>query len=252
MKQLRKISRCGLKQATDVMQWYFSRAFLNKDISNPKHKQEIATELLQEIQYIPYAVEQDHWMQELSGRLRTSVEVLRDNLKQIQREQKEFKTGKKVSEIQPTKIISEKKTRLDSLLEQVLGIILRFPALASESQFVVGSQALSTGMTKDLYEMLKKQYTEFKVVDIEALRAFCASEERTENPVDVLLMQAGKDFSELSEIDAKKELDTLISLTKDAYIKQERVRLQELIVEAEKNGDTAQLEHFMRELIELK
>ncbi|MBI2436171.1 MAG: DNA primase [Candidatus Magasanikbacteria bacterium] len=251
LKKNKQIWFDAVEHATDVMQWYFDRAFLNRDITDPKDKQSIANELLQEIKNIPYAVEQDHWMQELSGRLRTSIEVLRENLKQLRQEQKDLKIGKKPLENQVTQIITLKKTRLDALTERILSIIVKFPILASVDAFFISSQALSTGIVSDLYEMLKKQYTQNKVVDIDAIRAFCATSENSENGIDVLLMEAEKDFANLKEEDTRKELTTLITLSKEAYIKQERTRLQELVKEAEKVGDNNQLMSLLLQLKKL-
>ena len=46
----------SVKDASDIMDWYFERAFGGRNTDNPKEKQQIANELLPEIARIPYAV----------------------------------------------------------------------------------------------------------------------------------------------------------------------------------------------------
>src|SRR3989338_4399265 len=71
----------AVKDASDIMAWYVSRAFAEKDVANPKQKQQIASELLPNIAMIPFAVERDHWLREVASRLSVDVSVLREDLK---------------------------------------------------------------------------------------------------------------------------------------------------------------------------
>lgn len=242
----------AVEQAQDVMQWYFTRAFLEKDLKNPKHKQEIANELLREIRNIPYAVEQDHWLQELSSRLRTGVEVLRENLRQLRDDEKELKQGKKQEPDIKHNVIVEKKNQLDFLIENFLTLLLKFPKLGKNDMFCISSQALSTDIYRGLYETLKNTYTDNSIVDTNSVRNTFDIGENSENIVDILLMRAEKDFANLKENMACVELDKAVARMKDAYIREERQRLQELMAQAEKTGDKEKLDMLIEQFRGLK
>ncbi|PLX28946.1 DNA primase [Candidatus Parcubacteria bacterium] len=232
----------SVSQAQDVMKWYFDRAFVGKDVKNPKDKQIIATELLREIKNIPFAVEKDHWLQELNSRLGVDMTVLRENMAEIKEEvTRKGKIEKKKEEINIKEI---KKTRLDLLVESFLIMALKFHKQLSTFTFQL-LPSLSTGPYRNLYESVKNAYTS-GVLNIDQLRNDFHREGQ-ENIVDVLLMQGEKDFATLSEKDAKIEIEKLSNTIKNEWLASERKRLQAAISNAEKAGDKDALAQLMKE-----
>ena len=101
----------AVKNAKAVMDWYFNRAFANKDLGDPRQKQEISSTLLSEIKNIPYAVERDHWLQLLAQKLSVDVAVLREDLKNAEIRKEDLRYKKEDIRVVDQNI-NNKKTRL--------------------------------------------------------------------------------------------------------------------------------------------
>lgn len=232
-------------EAEDIMSWFFTRALANKNLSDPKQKQQIASALLAEIGKIPYAVERDHWLQELSRKISVDVAVLREDLVRVKEQGSKIKEqGSKGVEV---KTVNAPTTRLDLLVERLLALVLRFPHLSLISYHL----SLSTlSPYSELYEMLKRQYTETNSIDLQNVRIFFAREGQ-ENIVDVLLMKGEKDFSDFNADDARKEAGQLMQEIKMEWVKKERARLQHEITEAERNSDAERLSYLIAEFQKL-
>ncbi|OGH90791.1 MAG: DNA primase [Candidatus Magasanikbacteria bacterium RIFOXYC2_FULL_39_8] len=238
----------AVAHAEDVMQWYFNRAFAGKDIHNPKQKQVIATELLREIGRIPYAVERDHWLQELGVRLGVDVAVLRDDMARVKSEEKNNKPRNQETK-KPTPIQSVEKTRLDLLIERLLILMLRFPDIIRNSKFEIRNSVLSTGPYASLYETVQRQYTSGGIIIDQLHDEF--DHPGQENIIDILLMAGEKDFATLTSGEVEKEFSNLCVLIKDEWQKQEQKRLQQEIIQAEKAHDTEKINILMEEFKKL-
>lgn len=235
-------------QAEDVMSWFFKRALANKNLSDPKQKQQVASVLLAEIAKIPYAVERDHWLQELGQRLGVDAGVLREDLLRFKEKDTRYKftassAGGQDTKGSETQTVNAPTTRHDLLVDRFLALLLRFPHLSLITYHV----SLSTlSPYSELYEMLKKQYTETNSIDLQNVSIFFAREGQ-ENIVDVLLMKGEKDFSDFSEDNARKECEHLMQEIKMEWVKKERGRLQHEITEAERSGNAERLSYLMDE-----
>jgi len=240
----------AVKNASEVMNWYFVRAFNNKNLDNPKDKQQVASELLDKIQHIPYAVERDHWLQELGHRLGVDISVLRDDLTRIKSEEKTLIEKKIFDKDIEKKVINLPESRLDGLVKTFLILFLRFK---DSVKVVTGlfsiDLSLSTGKYNELYEKLKSMYNE-RNNDITHVRDYF-SQENQENIVDVLLMQGEKDFFVFTEDEAKKDLQDLSKAIKEEWLKQERNRIQNELSLAESEGDVDRVNELMRDFQKL-
>lgn len=241
----------AVDDAVDVMRWYFDRAFLNRDILNPKHKQAIANELLAEIARIPFSVEQDHWVQELSHLLRVDAPVLRDDLKRIQtgRHAAANHTVKSVDPAIAPVIRKAEVTRLDRLATQLIMLIIRYPATATSFWTQLPDKALSTSVHAALYETLKLAYSTNGKIDIDQVRhALLPS---LQHDLDVLLMKAESDVFAFLRDDAKaveREYLLVIEQVRAAYVHERRQELQVQLEIAEKQGQTDRISHILTEL----
>lgn len=239
----------SVKNASEVMNWYFSRAFAHKDLNNPKDKQAIASELLSKIQHIPYAIERDHWLQELSHRLGVDISVLRDDLQRVKSEESSSNSNN-VNLAGKNKVAEEKLevvvplTRLDSLVERFLALLLRFfdKSQGIDQLFSI-DLSLSTGKYSALYEKLKSMYNEGNN-DIQHVREFFSTENQ-ENIVDVLLMLGEKDFFGFSDKDVKNELIVLSKTVREEWLKEERKRVQQEMIHAESEGNSVKVDELL-------
>ncbi len=227
----------AVEKAQDIMNWYFDRAFKDKTLDNPKIKQQIANELLPEISRIPYAVERDHWLSQLSHRLGVEVSVLRDDslriLKETQRTLRTHVPAETKSEGQ----LRTKQDRLELLWDRFFALLLLTPELVVKipSQFFT-IDLFSTAWHKDLYEIVKLSYTQHIPCDFTHVREHY-SQDQTENPIDVLLLIGEKDFSDLTLVAREYELSTLVNQIRSEWIKQRRTQIQNALIDAESKGE---------------
>ncbi|PIZ92427.1 MAG: DNA primase [Candidatus Magasanikbacteria bacterium CG_4_10_14_0_2_um_filter_41_10] len=228
----------AVKNASPVMNWRFSRAFAGKNLSDPIEKQKIVDKLLPKIVIISYAVERDHWLQQLASRVGVDTSILREDMKRV--EQKGPHVQVAPSSSAPAKPVAKKTfSRSEQLFEQYLMAILasgdgstleqvqedRFPQIKEMSLY-------------PLYEKLKVQYTTDRSLHTDALREFFVNSEG-ENILDVLSLKAGLALSDLDANALKKESEETLFSFHDT-LRQIRLSSLELSLrqaEAEKDHD---------------
>ncbi len=238
----------AVDSAQDIMQWYLDTAFKHKDINDPRQKQAIANEILQEIARIPHAVEQDHWLQELAGRLHVDVAVLRQDLARVAKSQKaDVHTATHVAKSETPRIIQKEKKqsdRLEQLHERIFALWIRFHGLFPEDWCTKLETTLSTSQYVGLYEMIKKQYTLDSSIDIEQFRA-SLEQGSTAETFDKLLLKSDLLFPGFTQRNAKEDIEQVIKHIHDEWLYQERLRLQHDIATAEKSGDKKRLQELL-------
>lgn len=235
----------AVENAQEVMEWYFEKAFANKDLHNHKHKQTVANELLPEIALIQYAVERDHWLKELGSRLGVEVSVLREDLERVRSHKSEIINHKSPD---PTSQKPEARTKLDVLIEAYLALVLKFPELLSISVDQTLQTILSTVDCGALYEAIKKQYNEEKQLNIEKL--LLGVNFGNQEKINILLLQGEWQFSGMEPVEAQKEMEKLMISVKEEWRKEKMRRLQLEIEKAEKVGDKELVKKLLQELIE--
>lgn len=235
------------QQAVDgavlVMDWYFHRAFAGKDIANPKHKQAIANILLPEISRIPFAVEQDHWLQKLSGQLGVSADVLRDDMGRIVADQKPIAAPKSVAA--PVERTQAPPSQLQLLADEfwafvlTRGIPLEEPFIALEALFASSSYA-------PLYEAVKLRYTSGASVDATSLGEVLP--EVLASRIPGLLLKGDEAFSAISDKEAAVTFGQVAHRLKSLWKKQETKKLEARISQAEARQDAGEVAALMQQL----
>lgn len=238
----------AVEQAQDVMSWYFDRVLGSRDLSHPRDKQLAADELLREIARMPYAIEQDHWLKELSGRIGVDVPVLREDLKRVDKK----KESPKVVTVKSQTVTKKVDSRLETLAEQYFCLLLKFPsALSAELKHPALKQAFSTTRFNTLYEAVENQYTNTGSLDTQVLRNTMGTD-NTENIVDVLLMKAELDFLDITEQSAKNEAIKFLEQIKKTWKQGRRKQIELAIVQAEQSGDKVALQRLLEEFQSLQ
>ncbi len=233
--------------AKDVMDWYFDRVFTKFDKTDLQQKQKIANILLDEISRIPYAVEKDHWMKELSVRLGVEIEVLKQDINRIVNNKKTI--GAQTAGVQEKRQI-DKTPRYQLMIESLLSLILRFPEVASKSWSEIEKIDFSTSKYLPLYLELKKQYNTDKSINVDNLRDLL-HKDNSENPVDILLMKAELDFLAVRGKEIEQELEKLINQISKSFRKSKQKELEIEIAQAEKQGNKELLIKLLKEFNDL-
>ncbi|MEK7084411.1 MAG: DNA primase, partial [Patescibacteria group bacterium] len=206
----------AVRGAKDVIAWHMEKAFSGRDIADPRQKQMVANEVLSQVVRIPFAVEREHWLQELSGRLRVDAAVLREDMIRLRESQKSKVFSQKSIVKDADRPIEKKLDRLALLGERLLALLLRFPELISISNL----QSPISNQTP-LYTSLKAMYTTNHSIDLDALRKV-HEHSNGENIIDVLLLYGEKEFFALQNKEAEKELEWLTAQISDEWGKKRR------------------------------
>jgi len=239
LKNNPKIWFDAVENSQDVMEWYFDKALANRNIGNHKHKQMIVNDLLPEIALIPYAVEKDHWLRLLSEKLGVDVAVLREDMARVKSEIRDPRSET------TTEIIIKKKTPIEMRIELLFGLVLKFDELVVNLVKADMDLVLVDSNLAPLYEKIKIQYNDYKHIDADKLRSAFVGEQ--ENPVDRLVLQGDWEFDDFSIEKSREELNNLILLIKEDWIRQKRRELQTKIEQAEKNKDQTLIKQLLEE-----
>lgn len=233
--------RC-VQQAKDVMDWSFARVFSSGSTDTPQGRQKVVDALLPEIAEIPYAVERDHWLRELAQRVGVDVQVLHEDLKRFNNQDKKLNVSQ-VTETKEVAPVQKKQSRFDLLLERAFVLVLRYP---DQKRFFEGISPQMVEKTQygELYEKIKEAYTSKAAFEPAALDL--TKDASQENIVDVLVMKGDLLFPQVPDI--QKELEqTFHSLKLEWHKKQREVLTRELKV-AEDSGDQDLVKKIIHQL----
>lgn len=262
--------------ATGIMEWYFNRTFLKKNISDARQKQEIVDILLPEIARIPFAVERDHWLQELAGRLSVDAVVLREDMRRIAKEKPAHDASHRPAAASASSNAVSDENKLSGvpaeesglrpislayapgntdkdpasyrfffLAERLAILLFRFPSLIEGATERLLSLPVSATGYGPLYDAMQIQYTVGGTIDIEAIRREYAAAK--ENPIDLLLMKGELEFAGMQEQEAQKEADRLLGEMKKEWITKRRKELECDIIVAEKARDQNRVAGLIQE-----
>ena len=250
LKKNKEVWFDAVEKATDIMNWYFAGAFKNKNIQAPQEKQKVAEILIAEIIKIPYPIERDFWLHELSSRLGVSMEVLREQM-QVSKV-KQLKTGhvaKKEGDTRPVAQKSVPSTRLDKLLERLIILSLRFSKNLPPATFSSEFSLLQGSPHYPIYETLKSLYNN-GVIDLSSVREQLTVNNLDE-PLEILLLKGEQEFFDYTEADALLDLQNVVEQILSEEKKDKRRILQDQIEMAEKRGDTDALNILLKQFQEI-
>lgn len=234
----------AVEQAQDIMQWYVDRAFHGKNLHDPKHKQHIANELLPEIARIPFAIEQDHWLQTLGSLLQVDIAVLREDLKRVV-PNAPVQEHRVASSERISSTVVQSPTREELLQERLYMLVLKYPTMPLKEAFLGLAPALQSGRYAPLYEQLKIQYTTAVSVDTESLQ------DHEGYAIQILLLKADEEFSNISLKQAHQEASQLIASIDNEWKKTKRIGLERAIASAQQKGDAQRVASLLQEFQQL-
>lgn len=246
----------SVENAVDVMRWYFDREFKGKDLTSPRQKQEIANALLGEIVRIPYAVERDHWLQELSYRLKVDVEVLREDIKRILNGRKASshtaKEAPRAPEPQKKPEPQKPVSRLDALVEQIFILLWKLKTVDKDLFASLPGNILSTSLYAPLYERLRLAYSISDKIVLDDLRHVLTPSLDTQ--INHLLLKGEWGFFATIKNDEtfiRKEMQPLVDQIRKEYTLERRKVLHAELEKAEKGRQGDRVTEIIKELQQL-
>ena len=224
-----------IKEARDVLEFFFEKAFEKFDAKTPNGKKEIAKELLPVIKRIPNAIVRFHWIEKLAENLHVTQESVEKELAKVpfQKEARKQQVGIKTEEGRAKDSEREKKqTRQEMLEDQLLSFFLQekkgIDLLQEEDMRFFSTDGLQ------LFSALKKHE-----VDLEKLK------EDLSPALFQKIQIAGLKIEVMGEVDSiEEEAQKTIQRMKNLYLKKQLEALSLRIREAEKAGDDTQVQAF--------
>lgn len=234
--------KSSIVAAVDIMQWYTDQAFLCRDLHDPKHRQAVANEILPEISRIPYALERDHWLRIVAGRLGVDVSVLREDMgapKKADAKQQARSGRLHVKEDIPAAL-----TRAEKLFERLVMLMLAFPGECPPMS--IDPMDFPVSPYTRLYELIKAEYTAAHGMNIDRLREL--SRPSLSTFVDTLLLRVDEEFISAEVGQAREEYHWIVTEMLASTKKSRMQALEGRIAQAEAVGNTEEVMVLLREL----
>jgi DNA primase len=236
-----------VEEAMDSMEWYFKTVFEKYSIKNPKEKQTIATILLEQISHLPSAVEKDHWIKRLAESLRVDREVLFAEMKAPGKNRTSYRASAEDKKNNTkTTVLSEKQSRLEILNHAIWALIVKFPKLYETRRSDLKADYFKGSVLASLYELCQTYYNNGEL-DIVAIKNRLIKP-NSQSLVDILLLQAERDYFYFNSKEAEEEFQKLLSSIKQEWTKNRRKEIEAEIREAEIKNDQHTLTTLLREI----
>jgi len=257
------------------MEYYFDLALKGLNQADINYQLKTARQLLPQISKINNKIEIDYWLKKMSQKIAIAEDILREELAKILKNTGGFKAR------EVENLGSEKKEFLPKdlqLFRQLLAIVLKYPPLLPKIIDGLKTEYLSNQITLDLYKRLVFFYTESVglkpylfgdnlSIDLYGLISdFLKDDKAGSSPLgeennsdsqeligllNESFLLANKDFGELSEREARSELETILRILNNDYLNKKINLLNQELKEAETQDDRERTLNLSWELAEL-
>lgn len=253
----------AIKNAVDIMDYYFYVTLKDLDLNNLTDKRKAASILLKAIAKIGEPVSESHYLEKLASLIKVAEADLRLVLEKYRAKISKNSTSRQIPE-RPNITMRSKyssingislpaleqtiKTSLynDFLLEYLLALILKFKS--QPSSFARLNLEAEPALFKDqelfaLYKVLKETYNnQQELADIP---------QRFKNLILKLELLAGKEFSSLNVDEAQKEIERLLENLNKNILRSQIQKLTFQLKILENGGQQAEALELSRQIQEL-
>lgn len=241
IKQGVKYWQEAIKNARNIMDFYFIKVFNQFDPNNPEAKKEIAAKLLKQISKLADKVEQNHWLGKLAEKLGVPENILRETFNNYLAKSQPVR-----SDAVAPKLV--RKSREEQLAQQVLALALKYPKNLEYIIDHLGKESVPTKQLADIYIELVLYYNKDKEFVYSKFENLLASKDKELiNLTSTLMLLADKDFFDFTDDQIKNEIINLIRELKKNTLNHKLSQLQQLLSEAEKNKDQKQIEELAKD-----
>lgn len=207
-----------VNSAKPINEFYFELAFKNRNPEVFEDKKKIIAELLPVLKKIDNNIEQSHWIENMSQRLRIKDEDIRAELKKVKIEENNIPEKEVIN-------IKEKKTRREMLEEDILSLTLLEPLKATE-------------LTEEMIEVFSPEAKEvfLKIKNKEDLGV--------SDYASYILIRSEL-MKEVEDLVVNEEWNKCLTELQSLIKKQERDRLTQEIKSKEKEGAFADVKELL-------
>ncbi|MFA5729671.1 MAG: DNA primase [Candidatus Paceibacterota bacterium] len=207
-----------VNSAKPINEFYFELAFKNRNPEVFEDKKKIIAELLPVLKKIDNNIEQSHWIENMSQRLRIKDEDIRTELKKVKVEENNIPEKEVIN-------IKEKKTRREMLEEDILSLTLLEPAKVSE-------------LTEEMIEVFSPEAKDvfLKIKNKEDLGV---------SDYSSYILIRSELMKEVEDLIVNEEWNKCLTELQSLIKKQERDRLTQEIKSKEKEGAFADVKELL-------
>ncbi len=236
----------AIEEAKSIMEYYFDQTLSRLDLSKVEDKKQAAKILLPIISKIGNKVEQTHWLQKLAGLLNVSENILRDSLSRDKSSR---------PKVDNSKTVVIKKNKNSMLAEQILGIILKYPANILYVVNNLEADVFDEKNLQNLYKMIIIYYTEDieNRIDEFSYKEFQAKikEKNLDSLAARLILMVERDFFDFDIDSIREELIGAVKLLKKEYINNQLKNIETEIRIAENNKDEKKIQELVGQFNEI-
>jgi DNA primase len=228
----------ALREAREVVDYFFEDAFLRYDPSVPTDKKKIAKELLNILKDIANPVEKGHWIKKLAERLEVNEKALLEILEKTKNRQS---AGNEKREIVYPYLEKEK-----ALERRIVGLLFAFPQETRKQKAVIDPKDFS-GETRKIIEKAKEERLEENFEKIKNLNFDFEAQRLIDEAVFEIELERDEDRIPFPE----KALEETLKRYRNMKIKEKIVEFSKKIKAAEKAGDKKAAKILLQEFQDL-
>ncbi|MFZ2390694.1 MAG: DNA primase [Minisyncoccales bacterium] len=207
-----------VNSAKPINEFYFELAFKNRNPEVFEDKKKIIAELLPVLKKIDNNIEQSHWIENMSQRLRIKDEDIRTEMKKVKIEENNIPEKEVIN-------IKEKKTRREMLEEDILSLTLLEPTKASD-------------LTEEMIEVFSPEAKE-------AFLKIKNKEDLGVSDYSSYILIRSELMKEVEDLIVNEEWNKCLTELQSLIKKQERDRLTQEIKSKEKEGAFADVKELL-------
>ncbi len=242
IKQDKQLWLDSIKDAVNIIDYYFDITLKDLDLTRSDHKKKAATVLLPIIAKLPDAIDRTHYIQKLASFIAVDDKILEDKINSLKTDRRST-----IVKQSPQPSIQNIDT-MKMLTERVLALLLSdIKLLADVEQRLMPEDFHEDGASR-IYKELIIQYNKGTFDDNQInLEELFKAESELLNRSNVLFLLAGNEFGNLTELAKKRELEQLVDRFKVEGLRVKASKLDEAIKTAEASGDDAKVNNLLNE-----
>ena len=239
IKESSKAWKKAIENAKPIMEFYFENAFSKYNPEEVEDKRKIAQELLPLIKRIANEIERAHWLQVLASKLNVQEKLLNEALNKV-------KISGETTISENRDRVSLIKSRFQSLEENLLGFIMKYPEHIELFKKNLKSEYFTTPLTQKIFQELKKQKPG-KKIDLKKIQ----KEVLADQPYYIGHIIFQVEHYDLDDKEVLKEINFCIKEIKSNHLKKELSELSLAIKKAEREGDKKEAKKIIEKFSKL-
>ncbi len=234
----------AITDAKHVIDYIIARGIEKNDTSSPEGKKAVAVDVLLLLRFLPNSVEQDHYLNQLSNAIGTSIGSIREAFESVKKQTKRNNDQSGAAHKPPATSPHpqpEKETQFHKAEKELLSLIISNLEILSQSQ--LEENLFEDKSYQGLYKELKNAYDSVNN-QLKEETVFSEEKQALFNQLELYVDQV---FSDLSTKQRREAIDERVIFLQRRYLKQQLQRIQSSLHLAEQNHQQDQIDALTKE-----